>query len=723
MLPQPIHHAILVVDIERFSDQMRADLHRSTLQAGFFTALEHAFYEADIDWKACSMQPQGDGALVLIPARFPEGRIIDRLPARLTAQLRRHNSNSGPEGRIRVRFALHSGPVDSGKNGATSTPVIDACRLVDAEPVRLAHRESGDLVTVVVSDRFFTETLSHEPAAEPERYQQVNINVKTLHTTAWIRRPDSRPDAATTTEWATRTTPPPPPTVHDLITRLVEALSGHDETARMRLLSLLPNWMAFGVPYNLDPLSFSEKLALASSQHEQGTGQLLGALRELEVDLKMIRNQAALQGPTPPFGNDAQLLRHLPPGLDSASQVEAPADVFPLDQRTELLTMLANVVIPDIVDLYRASGGPDAPDVGRHSTYPRILDALEALNARPDGIPRTLVLVEHIATRADAALKIRLLQWSSARAAEMGLVEELAAVRKDVRAAHAAPPAAPTRQIAYLVLQLERVGPTGDDLVVKSWRQCGDSTSWAPRRDVDKTCSLAEAKTHVATLIEQAEDEWSQRQPDVLVEFVLDTPDLTVLDVDQWPWENDDFSEPIGTRYIAVVRSAERTRSQKYHREWRRRWTDLTTQLNRTGRIDPVCAIGDHGGDDHGVRRLVADLHKRPDVVAVVLSTPPRPETAGRDPLAVTIKAGVPLVLFHRTRPSSEFAAAFEELLHDAGNPHHLLERVQRARISAYAKAPGEDHLGTALTVLYDDPNRPITPHQAAHPIEEGEAG
>ncbi|WP_372511488.1 hypothetical protein [Lentzea californiensis] len=63
-----------------------------------------------------------------------------------------------------------------------------------------------------------------------------------------------------------------------------------------------------------------------------------------------------------------------------------------------------------------------------------------------------------------------------------------------------------------------------------------------------------------------------------------------------------------------------------------------------------------------------------------------------------------------------------DRLMHD-DDADHLLERVRHARLSAYAKALEERHVGGALTVLYDDPTRLVTPHRPGHPGVEGAVG
>jgi NTP-dependent ternary conflict system VMAP-like protein len=362
--------------------------------------------------------------------------------------------------------------------------------------VRAAQRESTEPVTIVVLEKFFTDTLQHEPAAEPEPYQQVTVSVKELHATAWIR---------TGVAQSRKPFPVPQPlptftrqssTAHDLALMLISERFLHDETNRIRLLGLLPGSMTFGVSHDLDSWSFAQELATACLRHGHGAFHLAEALKVLEIDLKQIGNQngtAPLEIPGR-FDSDSGLMPHLRHSPNDPPQAEPlPADVFPPARRTELLTMLANVVIPDIEDLYRGSGGRDAPDLGKHTTHVRILDALSELNARADGIPRTLVFVEHLAARVGSDLKIRLRKWANARAAEMDLGEELNAVREEALQSLApTPPVELAEQVAHLVIQLERIVPSGNEFLVKSWRQFGDSPEWWPVRQADLSGSLEE---------------------------------------------------------------------------------------------------------------------------------------------------------------------------------------------------------------------------------------
>ncbi|MFJ6675817.1 hypothetical protein ACIQMJ_32335 [Actinosynnema sp. NPDC091369] len=394
-----------------------------------------------------------------------------------------------------------------------------------------------------------------------------------------------------------------------------------------------------------------------------------------------------------------------------------PLDLFPTSDRARLFTLLAGVVVPDIADIYRVVAGPTAPSLYGPTTYAEVFRVLETLNAGPDGVPRPLVFVEHIAARVRTELAIELHRWNEAQAVSMGLLAELTAVRDSLRPETAQPLTPAPGSPAYLVLQIRGEGPTGEKYRVSSWRQLGGPTPWSPLHDEDAVGTLAEVKRHVAALVEKVEDDWAQYSPDIRVEFVLDYENIN-LDVDQWPWENDaDLAQPMGCRYPVVVRSLERMTTRKYHREWRQRWAELTGQLGRATGLSRTSTCRASNGTDQGLRELLTQFTTERGLVSLVLSAPPRPENAGRDEVAAGVKAGVPLMVWHRHDCGTpEFSDVVDSVLHGE-DELHLLERVRLARNTAY-KEGTRRHVGEALTILYDDPERIVVPSQPGPPRE-----
>jgi hypothetical protein len=217
--------------------------------------------------------------------------------------------------------------------------------------------------------------------------------------------------------------------------------------------------------------------------------------------------------------------------------------------------------------------------------------------------------------------------------------------------------------------------------------------------------------------VEEGETDWGQYRPEIHIEFLLPS-EIINLDVDQWPWETDSpIPEPIGCHYPLVVRSLDRMVKRKWHRSWHSRWEELSFQLMSAGAIQRDSACWSRSSSGDGLRELVSNFERKPKLVSLVLSAPPQVERTGQDEVAVGLRAGVPLIVWHREKcDTAEFLAVVEELLHSEDDPHHLLERIRLARATAYAEGVAGGHVCAKLTVLWDDPARVVAPIHPAPP-------
>jgi hypothetical protein len=395
-------------------------------------------------------------------------------------------------------------------------------------------------------------------------------------------------------------------------------------------------------------------------------------------------------------------------------------DLFENDDLTRLLELLAGIVVPDIADIYRAVADDDPSGLRRAMNYREVIRELENLNARPDGIPRPIVFIEHLAAKLRKDLALELHRWVDEQAAKRGITAEVEDLREGLRT----DPPDDTRPrpgaIAYLVLVLRTEGPTGDSYRLSTSRHLGIDDVWRPLPVGDRIGTLEGIKAHVVNVVEQAERDWAWYGPDIRVEFVLGRDNIN-LAVDQWPAENDEaVPEPLGSRYPTVVRSLERNSDDKYLRLWRLRWRTLAGQA-RTRR--PVARDGfvraDDAGQD-GVQKLRSTLSRRQDVVSLLLSRPPEAHPEPQDEVMAAVKAGVPLIIWHREDCHSDrFVRAVDYLLHDEDDENPFLERVRRARATAFGESHNHNPCGD-LTVLYDDPMRRVLPHRASPPEEVG---
>lgn len=391
-------------------------------------------------------------------------------------------------------------------------------------------------------------------------------------------------------------------------------------------------------------------------------------------------------------------------------------EILPTEETKRLFTLLQGVVVADIADIYDAIAGPAAPRLREQTTYLEVFRALETLNSDPSGIPKPLLLVEHIAARVRPELAIELRRWVEQQAIRMDLAAELKTLR-DAAQEMQGPLTPPPSSVAYLLLQLQREGSAGNKYRLSHWRQLDLSNGWTPHRGGDLVDDLDAMKEHVAALIEEVEEKWGQYRPDIHIEIILPS-EIISLDVDQWPWEtNTLIPEPIGCRYPLVVRSLDRMVHRSWHRSWLKRWDVLLAQLTNGGTIRRDSACWSRSSTSDGLRELISNFERKPKLVSLVLSAPPQVEKAGQDEVAVGLRAGVPLMVWHREKcDTTEFVAMVEELLHGEDDPNHLLERVRLARATAFEEGAAARHVCAKLTILWDDPARVVMPVPPAAP-------
>ncbi len=191
MAKLPLHRTIVVVDIAGFTHPVRTFVHQDEMHHSLYQMLLQAFIEADIDLTAdgCVVEDRGDGVLILLPPQIPKRLLADRLPDRLVAGLKRHNAIHSKEATVQLRVGLHDGEVHITRLGAVSPAVNFACRIVEAEQAKRALRESDEVLAIIASEHFFDEVIRHDPAANPDRYRRIAVEVKETASTAWLLLP------------------------------------------------------------------------------------------------------------------------------------------------------------------------------------------------------------------------------------------------------------------------------------------------------------------------------------------------------------------------------------------------------------------------------------------------------------------------------------------------------------------------------------------------------
>jgi hypothetical protein len=187
MLQPAVHRAILIVDVEKFGDPARTNIHQLAIRDTVYKVLQQSFARARIGWADCVTEDRGDGVLVLVPPTVPKSLLVAALPVHLAKILARHNAACPAQVRIRLRVALHAGEVHPDAHGYTGASINRAFRLIGASASRTALRHSSGVVALVVSDWFYDEVVRHHPAAEPSCFRKVHVVMKETRMTAWVR--------------------------------------------------------------------------------------------------------------------------------------------------------------------------------------------------------------------------------------------------------------------------------------------------------------------------------------------------------------------------------------------------------------------------------------------------------------------------------------------------------------------------------------------------------
>ncbi|EIV90733.1 hypothetical protein [Frankia sp. QA3] len=382
--------------------------------------------------------------------------------------------------------------------------------------------------------------------------------------------------------------------------------------------------------------------------------------------------------------------------------------------------------------------------LAEHDTLWHLFIQLAPCNAAPGQAPPWLVFLRFAAARLDPPAGARLELLVQTTAERWDLPEPAAQP-------HPGPPADPRspapdlaaarpageEPTAHLMIQIEPAAARPDQMLVSSWRQW-DLGPWRPVHGGDLAVAASELQATVEQLIVEMEGQWdapgtrddATRARELTVEFIL-PDDLFGLPVEAWTLESGSFHPVVlGLAYPVVIRSLRRLRSRHWGRLWANRWR-LVEGPGPNGARPRAHHSAGRGADR--IRLLDAAL-RADEIVCLVLSAPPGgPDTHGGREVELALRAGCPVMLWHR---SDCFSPLFREevsgLLADGdflSLPRRVLERrrIVEARMAASSatangspttarEAPGtpnetnrtwdDEPAGFQLALLWDDPRR-----------------
>jgi hypothetical protein len=178
---------IFYTDVAGFSASCRTEADRQLVRTRLYELVAGAFEDSGVSWTACYHEDRGDGVLVIVPPEVPTRAVADPLLVLLAAELRRHNGQFGEAVRIRLRAALHVGPVTRDAEGLNGDAIIHTARMLDAPPLRDALTASdADLAFMTSSHVFDTVLKNDRGLLDPGMFTPVSFRLKESQIAAWM---------------------------------------------------------------------------------------------------------------------------------------------------------------------------------------------------------------------------------------------------------------------------------------------------------------------------------------------------------------------------------------------------------------------------------------------------------------------------------------------------------------------------------------------------------
>ncbi|MFV2171811.1 hypothetical protein ACFHW2_05765 [Actinomadura sp. LOL_016] len=185
-----MHTSLVAVDIVGFGAPPRDAGLRRRLRQIMYQALGDALEITGLSLDDCHREDRGDGALIVFPAGIDPNVLLDPLAYHLTAVLRRENRYAGPNARLRLRLAVHHGPVVHDPHGVAGDTALELFRLLDARAFKTLLDAYPDAeVGLIVPDRLFTEVADQGGLIMPEVYERLRVAGKGMRLEARVWMP------------------------------------------------------------------------------------------------------------------------------------------------------------------------------------------------------------------------------------------------------------------------------------------------------------------------------------------------------------------------------------------------------------------------------------------------------------------------------------------------------------------------------------------------------
>jgi hypothetical protein len=183
----PLNCSIFISDIVGYGDPRRDYHDRATLRSALLRILTEAFAESGLPWRRCRHQDRGDGLLTVVPPTMSTTLLVDPLLQILGERLLRHNREVDDVLRIRLRSAVHVGPVRLEGTGYPNVSVIHAARMHDSGPLRRWLATTDIALATMVSDYVYNNVVRHlRGAITADAFRRARYQTKGVPITSWM---------------------------------------------------------------------------------------------------------------------------------------------------------------------------------------------------------------------------------------------------------------------------------------------------------------------------------------------------------------------------------------------------------------------------------------------------------------------------------------------------------------------------------------------------------
>ena len=173
---------VIMSDVVGFGAPARTDEDRRVIRDALYSMTHITLQDLPDVW---SWDDRGDGLLTVIPPSVPTALVIRHLHKELPAALEEHNRGHRDSARIRLRVAIHVGPVATDTMGVSGEAIIVTARMVEAPLFKQAMDKARASLGIISSTFIYESVIRHDLGLTG--YSEVRVDVKEASMLAWMK--------------------------------------------------------------------------------------------------------------------------------------------------------------------------------------------------------------------------------------------------------------------------------------------------------------------------------------------------------------------------------------------------------------------------------------------------------------------------------------------------------------------------------------------------------